>query len=86
MVPSSWSALSHDRPYMNPIFNQLSVFALALAQSTTVYEPRNFEPWSSDVDDTGAGTPPSTHHTTPTGGRFAALYSSVHRCPSTAGL
>ncbi|GFW01466.1 hypothetical protein TNCV_5031161 [Trichonephila clavipes] len=31
--------------------------------------PRNFEPWSSDVDDTLAGTPSPNYHTTPTGGR-----------------
>ncbi|GFW71649.1 hypothetical protein TNCV_2548621 [Trichonephila clavipes] len=34
--------------------------------------PRNSEPWSSDVDDTGAGTPSSNYHTTPTGGRFSS--------------
>ncbi|GFV66570.1 hypothetical protein TNCV_3894611 [Trichonephila clavipes] len=30
--------------------------------------PRNFEPWSSDVDDTRDGTPSPTYHTTPTEG------------------
>ncbi|GFX58379.1 hypothetical protein TNCV_306691 [Trichonephila clavipes] len=34
--------------------------------------PRNFEPWSSDVDDTLAGTPSPNSHTTPTGGRFSS--------------
>ncbi|GFW22555.1 putative DD41D transposase [Trichonephila clavipes] len=34
--------------------------------------PRNFEPWSSDVDDTRAGTPSPNYHTTPTGGRFSS--------------
>ncbi|GFX08037.1 hypothetical protein TNCV_1237171 [Trichonephila clavipes] len=34
--------------------------------------PRNFEPWSSDVDDTRAGTPSFNYHTTPTGGRFSS--------------
>ncbi|GFW97422.1 hypothetical protein TNCV_4990991 [Trichonephila clavipes] len=29
---------------------------------------RNFEPWSSDVDDTLASTPCPNSHTTPTGG------------------
>ncbi|GFW74708.1 transposable element Tcb2 transposase [Trichonephila clavipes] len=29
--------------------------------------PRNFEPWSSNVDDTRAGTPSPNYHTTPTG-------------------
>ncbi|GFY34134.1 hypothetical protein TNCV_2504371 [Trichonephila clavipes] len=28
--------------------------------------PRNFEPWSSDVDDTLAGTPSPNYHTTTT--------------------
>ncbi|GFX44753.1 hypothetical protein TNCV_1802341 [Trichonephila clavipes] len=34
--------------------------------------PRNFEPWSWDVDDTLAGTPSPNYHTTPTGGRFSS--------------
>ncbi|GFU74558.1 hypothetical protein TNCV_616041 [Trichonephila clavipes] len=34
--------------------------------------PRNFEPWSSDVDDTLAGTPSPNYRTTPTGGRFSS--------------
>ncbi|GFY13775.1 hypothetical protein TNCV_4961441 [Trichonephila clavipes] len=29
--------------------------------------PRNFEPWSSDEDDTWADTPSPDFHTTPTG-------------------
>ncbi|GFX53903.1 hypothetical protein TNCV_1598491 [Trichonephila clavipes] len=32
-------------------------------------EPRNFEPWSSDVDDTRADTSFPNYYTTPTGGR-----------------
>ncbi|GFV55454.1 uncharacterized protein TNCV_3776411 [Trichonephila clavipes] len=34
--------------------------------------PRNFEPWSSDVEDTRGGTPSPSYHTTPTGGRFGS--------------
>ncbi|GFX31825.1 hypothetical protein TNCV_171581 [Trichonephila clavipes] len=34
--------------------------------------PCNFEPWSSVVDDTGAGTSSPNYHTTPTGGRFCS--------------
>ncbi|GFY15766.1 hypothetical protein TNCV_1284111 [Trichonephila clavipes] len=34
--------------------------------------PRNFEPWSSDVDDTCAGTPSPNYHTTGTGRRFSS--------------
>ncbi|GFU26091.1 hypothetical protein TNCV_5105481 [Trichonephila clavipes] len=34
--------------------------------------PRNFEPWSSDMDDTCPGTPSPNYHTTPTGGRFSS--------------
>ncbi|GFV95827.1 hypothetical protein TNCV_1728771 [Trichonephila clavipes] len=34
--------------------------------------PRNFEPWSSDVDDTLARTPSPNYHTTPTRGRFSS--------------
>ncbi|GFT66594.1 hypothetical protein TNCV_2737831 [Trichonephila clavipes] len=33
--------------------------------------PRNFEPWSSDVDDT-AGIPSPNYHTTPMGGRLSS--------------
>ncbi|GFX93598.1 hypothetical protein TNCV_1587751 [Trichonephila clavipes] len=34
--------------------------------------PRNFEPWSSDVNDTLAGTSSPNYYTTPTGGRFSS--------------
>ncbi|GFT32154.1 hypothetical protein TNCV_428021 [Trichonephila clavipes] len=34
--------------------------------------PRNFEPWSSDVNDTRAGTPSPNYPTTPMGGRFSS--------------
>ncbi|GFX45878.1 hypothetical protein TNCV_3607391 [Trichonephila clavipes] len=34
--------------------------------------PRNFEPWSSDEDDTWAYTPSPNNHTTPTGGRLSS--------------
>ncbi|GFX66930.1 hypothetical protein TNCV_999691 [Trichonephila clavipes] len=34
--------------------------------------PRNFEPWSSDVDDTLAGTPSPNYHTTQAVGRFSS--------------
>ncbi|GFX95059.1 hypothetical protein TNCV_3605181 [Trichonephila clavipes] len=34
--------------------------------------PCHFEPWSSDVDDTCAGTPSPNYHTTPTGGGFSS--------------
>ncbi|GFU65442.1 hypothetical protein TNCV_633651 [Trichonephila clavipes] len=34
--------------------------------------PRNFEPWSSDLHDTRAGTPSPNCHTTPTGGRVSS--------------
>ncbi|GFV67687.1 hypothetical protein TNCV_4623671 [Trichonephila clavipes] len=34
--------------------------------------PRNFEPWSSDVDDTLGGTPSLNYYTTPTEGRFSS--------------
>ncbi|GFY18712.1 uncharacterized protein TNCV_2399341 [Trichonephila clavipes] len=33
---------------------------------------RNFEPRSSDEDDTRAGTPSPNYHTTPTGGRLSS--------------
>ncbi|GFW81521.1 hypothetical protein TNCV_2881991 [Trichonephila clavipes] len=42
--------------------------------------PRNFELWSSDVDDTCAGTPSPNYHTTPTGDVSALDRFSVHRC------
>ncbi|GFX44096.1 hypothetical protein TNCV_4118921 [Trichonephila clavipes] len=44
--------------------------------------PRNFEPWSSDVDDTRAGTPSPNYHTTPTEDVSALDRLNVHRCPT----
>ncbi|GFX10283.1 hypothetical protein TNCV_1866801 [Trichonephila clavipes] len=35
-------------------------------------EPRNFEQWSSDVDETRVGTPSANYHTTPTAGPFSS--------------
>ncbi|GFX01108.1 hypothetical protein TNCV_4580741 [Trichonephila clavipes] len=35
--------------------------------------PRNFEPWSSDVDDTSAGIPSPNYHTTPTGSQLMRM-------------
>ncbi|GFX39610.1 hypothetical protein TNCV_2103541 [Trichonephila clavipes] len=34
--------------------------------------PRNFEPWSSDEDDTRVGTPSPNYHTSPMGGRLSS--------------
>ncbi|GFX15600.1 uncharacterized protein TNCV_2130881 [Trichonephila clavipes] len=47
--------------------------------------PRNFEPWSSDVDDTRAGTPPSpNYHTTPHQREDVSALDrfNAHRCPT----
>ncbi|GFV34004.1 hypothetical protein TNCV_2614021 [Trichonephila clavipes] len=44
--------------------------------------PRNFEPWSSDVD----GTPSPNYHTTPTGGCFSSQQIERASLPYTAGL
>ncbi|GFW80003.1 hypothetical protein TNCV_984121 [Trichonephila clavipes] len=44
--------------------------------------PRNFEPWSSDEDDSGAGTASPNYHGTPAGGCLNSLERfNVH--PST---
>ncbi|GFU93362.1 hypothetical protein TNCV_1860921 [Trichonephila clavipes] len=44
---------------------------LPIAYTRAFYDgPRNFKPGSSDVDDTGAGTPSPNYHTTPTEGRL----------------
>ncbi|GFV42113.1 hypothetical protein TNCV_3544401 [Trichonephila clavipes] len=49
--------------------------------------PRNFEPWSSDVDDTCELTPPSTNYrTTPTRGRFSSRQIERASLPYTVGL
>ncbi|GFW97461.1 hypothetical protein TNCV_4991371 [Trichonephila clavipes] len=48
--------------------------------------PRNFEPWSNDVNDTCAGTPSPNYHTTPTGGRFSSRQIYRASLPYTAGL
>ncbi|GFU68901.1 hypothetical protein TNCV_4882281 [Trichonephila clavipes] len=43
--------------------------------------PRNFEPWSNDEDDTCAGTPSPSYHTTATGRRLSSDRFNVHRSP-----
>ncbi|GFV93684.1 hypothetical protein TNCV_365851 [Trichonephila clavipes] len=43
---------------------------------------RNFEPWSSDVDDTYADPPSPNYHTTPKGERFSSRQRNVHRYPT----
>ncbi|GFV56777.1 hypothetical protein TNCV_153191 [Trichonephila clavipes] len=48
--------------------------------------PRNFEPWSSDEDDTGAGTLSPNFHTTPTRGRLCSRQIQRASLPYTAGL
>ncbi|GFY22600.1 hypothetical protein TNCV_2178611 [Trichonephila clavipes] len=40
--------------------------------------PRNFEPWSSDEDDTWADTPSPDFHTTPTGRHWSLNTFIVH--------
>ncbi|GFV29624.1 hypothetical protein TNCV_329901 [Trichonephila clavipes] len=49
---------------------------------------RNFEPWSSDSDNTYAGTPLPlpTFHTTPTGGRLSFDIFNLHRPPLHGGF
>ncbi|GFX56623.1 hypothetical protein TNCV_3954501 [Trichonephila clavipes] len=51
-----------------------SIIFVALFSYTRAFGdgPRNFEPWSSEVDDTWAGTPTPNYHTTSTGGRFSS--------------
>ncbi|GFY09673.1 hypothetical protein TNCV_381671 [Trichonephila clavipes] len=44
--------------------------------------PRNFEPWSSDVDDTRADTPSPNYHTSPREDVSALYRFNVHRCPT----
>ncbi|GFU86288.1 hypothetical protein TNCV_369441 [Trichonephila clavipes] len=41
--------------------------------------PRNFEPWSSDVDDICELAPPSNFHITTTGGRLSLDIFIAHR-------
>ncbi|GFV25268.1 transposable element Tc3 transposase [Trichonephila clavipes] len=45
--------------------------------------PRNLEPWSSDEDDTCAGTPPLLT-TTPAGGRLSSRQIRTHDIPAVA--
>ncbi|GFX08744.1 hypothetical protein TNCV_4227641 [Trichonephila clavipes] len=47
--------------------------------------PRNLEPWSSDEDDTCAGTPPLLT-TTPAGGRLSSRQIRTHDIPATSLL
>ncbi|GFW88096.1 hypothetical protein TNCV_217681 [Trichonephila clavipes] len=48
--------------------------------------PRHFEPWSSDVDDTRAGTPSPNYHTIPTGGHFISRQIERALLPYTVDL
>ncbi|GFV29346.1 hypothetical protein TNCV_437651 [Trichonephila clavipes] len=41
--------------------------------------PRNFESWTSDKNDTGAGFSSPSFHTTSTGGRMSINRCNVHR-------
>ncbi|GFX32015.1 hypothetical protein TNCV_4098661 [Trichonephila clavipes] len=47
--------------------------------------PRNFEPWSSDQDDTCVGTTSPNFNTPPTGGRLSSDIFYVHRPPLLGG-
>ncbi|GBL84706.1 hypothetical protein AVEN_191151-1 [Araneus ventricosus] len=44
---------------------------------------RNFEPRSEDEDDTRAGTPSTSFHATPTGGRLVTTYDIACSRPHT---
>ncbi|GFX91520.1 hypothetical protein TNCV_3681061 [Trichonephila clavipes] len=46
---------------------------------------RNFEPWSSDVDDTWAVTPSPNYGTPPTGGRLSSRQIQRASLPYTGG-
>ncbi|GFT97688.1 hypothetical protein TNCV_275331 [Trichonephila clavipes] len=47
--------------------------------------PRNLDPWSSDADDTCAGTPPLLT-STPAGGRLSSRQIQTHDIPATSLL
>ncbi|GFV83612.1 hypothetical protein TNCV_3611881 [Trichonephila clavipes] len=47
--------------------------------------PRNFEPWSSDEDDTRTDTASPNFHTTPTRGRLSVIIFNVHLPPLHGG-
>ncbi|GFS93183.1 hypothetical protein TNCV_1051861 [Trichonephila clavipes] len=47
--------------------------------------PHNFEPWSSDEDNTRVGTPSPNYHTTPTGG-YGDRFNSCQVIYSQFGL
>ncbi|GFW08657.1 hypothetical protein TNCV_2776781 [Trichonephila clavipes] len=47
--------------------------------------PRNFEPWPSDGDDTGAGTTSANFHSRPEGGRLSFDIFNMHRPPLHGG-
>ncbi|GFW31585.1 hypothetical protein TNCV_4420181 [Trichonephila clavipes] len=48
--------------------------------------PRNFEPWSSDVNEPELAPLSPNYHTTPTGGRFSSRQIYLASLPYTAGL
>ncbi|GFS85111.1 hypothetical protein TNCV_4222881 [Trichonephila clavipes] len=71
----------HDilQPHVLPFIQRLpgAIFnktMLGLTRYTRAFGngPLNFEPWSSDVDDTSVGTPSPNYPTIPMGGRFSS--------------
>ncbi|GFW14059.1 hypothetical protein TNCV_3546481 [Trichonephila clavipes] len=64
-VKAAWTTVPQG--YIQSIFDSIPSYTRAFGDG-----PRNFEPWSSDVDDTLAVTPSPNYHTTPTGGRFSS--------------
>ncbi|GFX02454.1 hypothetical protein TNCV_3065191 [Trichonephila clavipes] len=75
-----------ENPYVKELFNSLYEFTdiSSSGNYTRAFGdgPRNFEPWSSDVDDTLASMASPNYHTTQTVDVSALDRFSVHRCPT----
>ncbi|GFU97098.1 hypothetical protein TNCV_3347441 [Trichonephila clavipes] len=69
----------HSRTLRGSFMARRKPHVLTLGQSVFGDRPRNFEPWSSDEDDTWADTPSPNFHTTPTGRHWSLNTFIVHR-------
>ncbi|GFW09124.1 hypothetical protein TNCV_315351 [Trichonephila clavipes] len=60
-----------DNPLIMALMGRLAIDSITYTRAFGD-GPRNFEPWSGDVDDTSADILSPNYHTTPSGGRFSS--------------
>ncbi|GFS70438.1 hypothetical protein TNCV_4182641 [Trichonephila clavipes] len=70
--PSEPSPSSREQPTLHSAGMEQKSYPFNVYKATLFSDrPRNSEPWSSDMDDTRAGTPSPNYPTTPMGGHFS---------------